>query len=306
MPSLKELRQRKKSIQSTRKITAAMKMIAAAKLKKAQENAEMARPYSHSMSLLMNNILSKHQGDLLPALVTGHLPLKNHLIIVVTSNRGLCGGFNGAVVRRAHHVIKEEKRSGKNVFLICVGRKGRDQLKNEYKDQILDTFESVDQPRYHHAHHIASKVLNLFDGRVFDSCSIIYNKFVSVLVQNVTIQPLIPFVLTQSDHTHSHHPHSHHHGGQGNKEVKNQGIYEYEPGQEEVLKALLPRNFRVQLYKALLESTAGEQGARMAAMDGATRNADDMIRKLDLYYNRTRQACITKELIEVISGAGAV
>ncbi|MGI4851545.1 MAG: F0F1 ATP synthase subunit gamma [Janthinobacterium lividum] len=298
MPSLKELRIRKKSVQATKKITSAMKLIAGAKLRRAQEKAQAARPYA----ALMSQMLVKLVGGKAPQtgvsnLLTGSGQNKVSLIIVATSNRGLCGGFNSSIVRHVRRLILMRKSQGQDVKLICIGRKGYEQLKREYRNIIIEIFEAFDKPSFYEARRIADLVLDLFNQQGFDSCSIVYNKFISALSQKVTEHRLIPYTaletLTPQDQAVAF-------------ESSTTKPYDFEPSEQQVLDELLPKNLAVQIFGALLENMASEQGARMAAMESATRNAEDMIRALDLKYNRTRQAFITKELIEIISGAEAL
>lgn len=304
MPSLKSLRSRIKSVQSTKKITAAMKMIAAAKLRKAQEKAQAARPYAVYMAQILGD-LSSAQKDLknAPKLLMGNGNNQRHLILVLTSNRGLCGGFNSSIVRKAKSLALDLKQQGKEVMFYCIGRKSYDQLRREFESAILARKSAFTNPAYADADAITRDLIKRFDHGEFDVCSLVYNRFISPLKQEVTVHRLIPFTPLADDFKlfKLNTPIGSSHQGTGIKSV-----YEYEPDQDEVLHALLPKNITVQLFRALLENGASEHGARMAAMDGATRNANDMIRNLTLTFNRTRQAYITKELIEIISGAEAL
>jgi F-type H+-transporting ATPase subunit gamma len=292
MPSLKDLKVRINSVKSTQKITAAMKMVAAAKLRRAQEQAEAARPYAERMDRMLGSLASAMAGrEGAPALLIGTGKDQTHLIVVMTSDRGLCGGFNSTIVRGARRMIRELLSAGKNVKIICVGRKGRDQLKRDFGKLIIESFDDVGRPRlsYADADRIAHRITALYEAGEFDVCTIFYNRFKSAMTQFLTAQQLIPFV------------------GAGTAVAASSDVfYEYEPDEQEILAELLPRNLGVQVFRALLENAASEQGSRMTAMDNATRNAGDMINKLTINYNRSRQAYITKELIEIISGAEAL
>jgi len=294
MPSLKDLKIRINSVKSTQKITSAMKMVAAAKLRRAQEQAEAARPYAERMERVLGSLAASMAGiDGAPALLSGTGKDQVHLVVVMTSDRGLCGGFNGTIVRGARKLIRDLKLAGKTVKIFCIGRKGRDQMRREFANDIIGTIEDVGRPRlsFDAAEAVALRIRHMFDAGEFDVCTLIYNKFKSAISQIVTFQQLIPFAV----------------GGAANENADAQlAQYEYEPDESAILAELLPRNIGMQVYRALLENAASEQGARMTAMDNATRNAGDMINKLTINYNRTRQANITKELIEIISGAEAV
>ena len=295
MANLKDLRSRIKSVQSTKKITSAMKMISAAKLKKAQEAAESSRPYATEMGRIMADLVEKQTStDNAPKLLVGTGSDQKHLIVVVTSNRGLCGGFNTSVGREVKKLVRSLEADQKQVQIMVVGKKGVDLLKQEHGHQVVAEHLSITNPRFFNAESIAMDIVNRFDKGDFDVCTLVYNKFISALAQEATLQQIIPFKnkVSNSNEESTVEPLA--------------SIYEYEPSQEEVLDKLLPRNIKVQIFSSLLESTASEHGARMAAMDGATRNAEDMIGNLNLTYNRTRQAVITSELIEIISGADAV
>jgi F-type H+-transporting ATPase subunit gamma len=300
MPSLKDYRDRIASVKSTRKITSAMKMVAASKLKKAQEAAEASQPYAQAMAQMLARVSAGVKpGPGAPKLLAGTGEDKIHLLIVMTSDRGLAGGFNANLVRMARQEINRLVAEGKKVKIIPVGRKGRDLLRRTDKDKIVESFTGIGAATkgivgFDDAHQVVQLVSQLFDAGEFDVCTLIYNKFVSVLTQKPTAQQLIPFAGA---------------GEQANDNVAAQIAnipYEFEPSEEEILSALLPKNLGVQVFRALLDSAAGEQAARMTAMDNATRNAGDRIKGLTLQYNRARQAYITKELIEIISGAEAV
>ncbi len=297
MPSLRDYRDRISSVKSTRKITSAMKMVAAAKLKKAQDAAERAQPYSNSMAEMMARVAG---GVTLtpssPKLLIGSGNDQNHLLIVMTSDRGLCGGFNGNLIRFAKIKTKQLLKEGKNVQLITIGRKARDILKRDHADLIIKSFTGIggkDKINFNDVNEISGYMLGLFEEGQFDVCHLVYNEFKSVLSQPPQIQQLIPFSLPTV-----------------NNEIKSEdGLkspYTFEPEEEALLAELLPKNISMQIFRALLDSAAGEQAARMTAMDNATRNAGEMIDDLSLQYNRARQAYITKELIEIISGAEAV
>ncbi|AWK87435.1 F0F1 ATP synthase subunit gamma [Azospirillum thermophilum] len=294
MPSLKDLKNRIASVQSTRKITSAMKMVAASKLRRAQEQAEAARPYAERMGRMLASLASNVQDSGNgPKLMTGTGSDTVHLLVVISSDRGLCGAFNSSIVREARRQILRLQGEGKTVKVLTVGRKARDQIRREFGSLIVASYEDIGRRRlsFADADMITDKVLSLFDEGEFDVCSVIYNKFKSAISQIVTLQQLIPFAVTATEEA-------------AGAEAK--AIYEFEPDEEQILTELLPRNLSIQIYRALLESAASEQGARMTAMDNATRNAGDMINKLTITYNRTRQAYITKELIEIISGAEAI
>ena len=294
MPSLKSFRVRIASVKSTQKITSAMKMVAAAKFRRAQEQALAARPYAERMARMLGSLAGAVSSAEGPRLLAGTGADKTHLVVVATSDRGLCGAFNSSIVRGARQFIRQLLADGKTVKILCVGRKGRDQLRRDYAKLIVETIEDVGKRRlaFSDAERVTGRILKRFDEGDFDVCTVFYNRFRSAISQIVTKQQLIPFQVeaTQSPAAGD----------------DNLAVYEFEPDEEEILANLLPRNLAVQIYRALLENAASEQGARMTAMDNATRNAGDMIKKLSLQYNRTRQASITKELIEIISGAEAV
>jgi F-type H+-transporting ATPase subunit gamma len=299
MPSLKDLRVRINSVKSTRKITSAMKMVAAAKLRRAQEQAEEARPFAERMERMLGSLagaLSSAEGA--PPMLAGTGRDQVHLVIVATGDRGLCGAFNSSIVREARRQIRQLLVEGKKVKIFCIGRKARDQLRREFEAMIVDTITDFQRPRlsYDTAARIAERIAAMFQAGEFDVAKIVYNRFRSAIAQIVTVQQLIPFAPPAAP--------------AGDAAVADDGgipaVYEYEPDEEQILAELLPRNLAVQVYRALLENNASEHGARMTAMDNATRNATDMIGKLTLVYNRSRQAAITKELIEIISGAEAL
>ena len=299
MPSLKDLRVRIGSVKSTQKITSAMKMVAAAKLRRAQEQAEASRPYAERMARMLGALAeaSKDKAGA-PALIAGTGKDDVHLLIVATADRGLCGGFNSSIVRETRRSIEELQGHGKTVKILCIGRKGRDQLRRDYGSLILETIEDVTKPRpsYDKAAAIADKVFALFEAGEFDVATIVYARFKSAMSQIVTKQQLIPFVHVEEESEEEE-------AGSG---LAPGSVYDYEPNEERILDQLLPQNVTVQIFKAILENNASEQGARMTAMDSATRNAGDMIKRLTLVYNRTRQAIITKELIEIISAKEAI
>jgi F-type H+-transporting ATPase subunit gamma len=293
MPSLKDLRVRINSVKSTQKITSAMKMVAAAKLRRAQERAVAARPYAERMERVLRSLAASMAGqEGAPALLAGTGRDAVHLVVVMTSDRGLCGGFNSTIVRSARRLIRDLRSDGKQVKVLCVGRKGRDQLRRDFSSLIIGTIEDIAKPRltFDAADRVARRIAGMFEAGEFDVCTIIYNRFKSAMTQIVTTLQLIPLAAEGPA------PET---GGAG-------ASYEYEPDEETILSELLPHNLSVQIYKALLENGASEEGARMTAMDSATRNAGDMINRLTINYNRSRQAYITKELIEIISGAEAV
>lgn len=293
MPSLKDLRVRINSVKSTRKITSAMKMVAASKLRRAQVAAEQARPFAERMERMLGALAGSLAGQAgAPALLAGTGKDDVHLLVVVTSDRGLCGGFNSSIARNARNLINDLLRDGKTVKVLCVGRKGRDQLRRDFAKLIGESFEGLGRKgiTFAEADKVADKITAMFEAGEFDVCTVIYNKFKSAISQVPTRQQLIPFAVPE--------------GSEAAGGVR--ALYEFEPSEEGILEDLLPRNLAIQIFRALLESFASEQGARMNAMDNATRNAGDMINRLTLRYNRTRQAQITKELIEIISGAEAL
>jgi len=293
MPSLKEFRNRIVSVKSTRKITSAMKMVAASKLRRAQSHAEASQPYASRMSGMLSRLVAAVDiNEFSPVLLGGTGNQNVHLLVVITSDRGLCGGFNGQIARLARQKVRDLLDADKEVKILCVGRKGRDVLKREYAGNIIHTFEGLGRKRlaFSDALQVSQYVIDMADRRDFDVCTILYNQFKSVMTQLPTTQQLVPFAVHAAEE----------------KVTGPKALYEFEPSEESILESLLPRNLAVQIFRALLDSAAGEQAARMTAMDNATRNAGDMINKLTLRYNRARQAYITKELIEIISGAEAV
>jgi F-type H+-transporting ATPase subunit gamma len=293
MPSLKDLRNRIASVKATQKITKAMQMVAAAKLRRAQEAALAARPFSQRMDAVLAN-LATAMGNLpgAPQLLTGTGSSGSHLLVVCTAERGLCGAFNASIARLAREHIDRILSEGNSVKILCVGRKGFDILKRNYGRMIIDTIElrGVRQLSFANARAIADRILGLFDAAEFDVCTLFYAEFKSVITQVPRALQIIPVKVADD----------------GSAPAGPGAVYEYEPSEEEILADLLPRNIAVQVFRALLENAASEQGARMSAMDNATRNAGDMINRLTLSYNRQRQAQITKELIEIISGAEAL
>ena len=289
MANLKDLKTRINSVKSTQKITSAMKMVAAAKLRRAQESAEANRPYSSRMQQVISGLASKASKATAPELLVGRETVKTHLLIVVSADKGLCGGFNGSIARQTRLEIRRLEEEGKSVLLYMVGKKAADNLGREITDKIFERVENLQGSNldYNKVDTVSQKILTGFSDTSFDHVSIIYNQFVNAITQNVAVTPLIPVQINEDKDT-----------GASN--------YEYEPDENELLEQLLPRNITTQIYSALLESFAAELAARMTAMDNATRNAGDMIDSLTLVYNRTRQANITKELIEIISGAEAL
>ena len=290
MASLKFLRNRIVSVKSTQKITKAMKMVAAAKLRKAQQNAENARPYSEKLnSIILNLKNSVTDMDSAPKLLVGNQKNETHLCVVLSSDRGLCGGFNTNICRKAKVFFEKVLEEGKNLKIIVVGSKANDQLKRKYNQYIIDRVSLKDEKvvSFAKAQEITDKILNLFTRNEFDVCTLFYNKFKSVIAQIPQSQQLIPVSIEEKP----------------NQQNPANSQYDYEPDENEILENLLPKNIATQIYAAFLENQASEQGSRMTAMDNATRNAGDLISKLTINYNRTRQAVITKELIEIISGA---
>ncbi len=293
MPSLKDLRNRIASVKATQKITKAMQMVAAAKLRRAQEAAEAARPYSQRMGDVLANIgAAVGDGDDTPRLMSGTGKDDTHLLVVCTAERGLCGGFNSQIARMARVHIKQLQSDGKTVKILCVGKKGADILRREFNSLIIDRVDlrEFKQIGFANADGIATKVIDLFEEGGFDVCTLFYSEFKSVISQIPTAQQLVPVRGDAS----------------ADDALASSSVYEYEPDAVSILDDLIPRNIAVQIFRALLENAASEQGARMSAMDSATRNAGEMIDKLTMSYNRQRQAQITKELIEIISGAEAL
>jgi F-type H+-transporting ATPase subunit gamma len=294
MATLKELRLRIRSIRSTQKITSAQKMVSASRLRRAQEQAEAARPYAQRMERMLNSLASSLKGQATASpLLAGTGSDQVHLLLVATSDRGLAGGFNATIIRETRRTIRALEAEGKTVKLLTLGRKGRDALRRDHGKRIVESRVEIGRPRlrFEEAQAIAETLLALYADKQFDVCTVIYNHFRSAISQIVTKQQLIPFAPPAATDT---------------PEQANRGMYEFEPEEEEILKELLPRNLAVQIYTALLDSVASEWGARMNAMDNATRNAGDIIKNLNTIYNRSRQAAITKELIEIISGAEAL
>ena len=294
MPSLKDLRVRITSVRNMRKITSAMKMVAASKLRRAQEQAQVAQPYAERMAGILARLAANYvQTPNSPKLLTGTGKDRVHLVVVVTSDRGLAGGFNANAVREARRLVQRLVAEGKEVKLLTVGRKARDLLRRDNADRLTKSFEGIGSRRvtFAEAEGVAEAIVAMYEAGEFDVCTIVYNRFKSVVTQIPTRAQLIPFALPARDAPIGNEPRS---------------VYEFEPSDDEILAELLPRNFAVQIFGALLDSAAGEQAARMTAMDNASRNAEDMIKKLTLNYNRARQASITKELIEIVSGAEAL
>ncbi len=298
MANLKDLKGRISSVKKTQKITSAMKMVAAAKLRRAQEGAERARPYAERMHRILTSI-AKSVGDTegAPKMLAG-TGGNRQLYVVCASDRGLCGGFNGSIVRETRKRLRDCAQKGIEFKIVTVGSKSRDLLRREFGDKIVASFTDIGRRgvEFDEAVEVADKVTELFEAGEFDICTVIYNKFQSAISQIVTPQQLIPFALDEAEE-------------EGEEETQSGGaraVYIFEPEEEEILEDLLPRNIATQIFQALLENSASEHGARMTAMDNATRNAGDMIDNLTMTYNRTRQAVITKELIEIISGAEAL
>ena len=295
MPSLDDLKKRIASVKSTQKITKAMKMVAAAKLRKAQEAAEQSRPYADNMKNLMDSISRGFiQTDSSRNLLTGNDEDKTYLLVLFTSERGLCGGFNSQISKSLKEKIVELQKQNKEVKIICIGKKGYDIIKRQYSELIVDTIDlsEIKSVQYGDAKEISDRIIKMYFDAEFDKCLIFYNKFKSVISQIPTEQQVVPAEIVESDNDENI--------------SRDNSFFEFEPNEKEILEELLPLNFAVQIFKALLESSASEQGSRMSAMDNASRNASDMIDSLTLFYNRSRQAVITKELIEIISGAEAV
>ena len=290
MPSLKDLKNRIGSVKSTQKITSAMKMVAAAKLRKAQDQALASRPYTSLMDNIVSKISSKTSSNSIE-LLNGKPDNKTHLLVVFSADRGLCGGFNGSITRAIRSEVKKLQQDGINVKLLMVGKKSADSLNRDYGNLFIERIDGKSaKPNFTDSEILARKIIDLFENGEFGVCKVIFNKFVSAITQEVTFKSLVPAdvkpIETDGD--------------------ENGSIYEFEPSEEEILNDLLPRNLATQLFSSQIESTASELAARMTAMDNATRNAGEMIDKLTLQYNRTRQAVITSELIEIISGAEAL
>ena len=293
MPSLKDLRLRIVSVKSTRKITSAMKMVAASKLRRAQTAAEAARPFAERMERMRGTLAGSLAGQAgAPAMLAGTGKSDVHLIVMVTADRGLCGGFNSSIVRDVRRLTAELIRDGKTVKIMPVGRKGREQIKRDFGANLIEGFEGLGRKgiTFPEADMVATKIIAMFNDGAFDVCTVVYNRFQSAIAQVVTRQQLIPFAVPAGE----------------SKAGELKATYEFEPNEEEILATLVPRNLAIQIFRSTLESQASEQGARMTAMDNATRNAGDMINGLTIKYNRSRQAQITKELIEIISGAEAL
>ena len=289
MPSLDDLRKRITSVKSTQKITKAMKMVAAAKLRKAQENAKKGRPYSEKMNnIILNLSAGVSDPHSAPKLLVGTGKQDDHLCVVLTSDRGLCGGFNTNIIKKAKNYFEKIKKEGKSLKIITVGSKGYDQLKRQYGTYIVEniSFKDSKNINYFDASKVGSLIIDKFQKNDFDVCTIFYNKFKNVISQIPQAQQIIPLESVDK-----------------NKEENLEISYEFEPDEDEILSNLLPKNISTQIFKAMLENSASEQGSRMTAMDNATRNAGDLVDKLTIQYNRSRQAAITKELIEIISGA---
>lgn len=299
MANLKDLKGRISSVKKTQKITSAMKMVAAAKLRRAQEGAENARPYAVRMNRMLTSI-AQSVGDPegAPKMLTG-TGGNRHLYVICTSDRGLCGGFNGSIAREARKRLREHRRKNEEFKILTVGRKGNGLLKGEFGDNIVQNFTDIGRRgvQFEEAVEVAKKITEMFEADEFDICTIVFNKFESAITQIVTPQQLIPFSVPEGDDSAD---------DEASSEDGPRAVFIFEPDEEDILRDLLPRNIATQVFQALLESSASEHGARMTAMDNATRNAGDMIDDLSLTYNRTRQAVITSELIEIISGAEAV
>jgi len=288
MASLDDLKKRIASVKSTQKITKAMKMVAAAKLRRAQESAEKGRPYSEKMNNIILNLSSGiSDKENAPKLLSGSGNDKVHLCVVMTSDRGLCGGFNSNIIKKAKSYFAKLVEEGKDLKIITVGSKGNDQLKRAYGDKIIAniSFKESKHANYFDAEKVSKMVIEKFEAEEFDVCTIFYNQFKNVITQIPQAQQIIPLNVENSE------------------EDKPEDSYEFEPDEDEILSNLLPKNISTQIFKAMLENSASEQGSRMSAMDNATRNAGEMVDKLTIEYNRSRQAAITKELIEIISGA---
>ncbi len=303
MPSLRQYRDRITSVKSTRKITSAMKMVAASKLKRAQEHAQASQPYAQAMAEMLARVAANVTGTNGPKLLVGTGGDKRHLLVVITSDRGLAGGFNGNLIRFARQEARKLMAEGKEVKIVTVGRKARDIMKRDLSANMIENIVNLGGKKrlnFADARVISDIVMREFNAERFDVCTLIYNQFVNVMVQKPSAQQLIPFKVAApaiSNQNSKNAP----------EQVKGPvSPYSFEPEEEEILKKLLPKNLSIQIFRALLDSSAGEHAARMTAMDAATRNAGDMIKRLSLEYNRARQASITKELIEIISGAEAV
>lgn len=303
MPSLKSLRNRINSVKSTRKITSAMKMVAASKLKRAQSKAEAARPYALSLGKMLKAVLATTSPDVVGSKLMSTGGDRVQLLVVISSDRGLCGGFNGNLIRHLRAKIVALETEGKVVKLITIGRKAKQLLMRDYGSKIVHSYQNLGKNiPFAEVQAIGETILGMLEKGEFDQCHFVFNEFISVISQEVRIKQVIPFSAESTERKTANKNHK-------AELIEDKAVseqYEFEPDEETILESLLPKNFLIQLYQAVLESAAGEQGARMSAMDNATRNAGDMIKKLTLNYNRTRQAVITKELIEIISGAEAV
>ena len=289
MPSLDDLKKRISSVKSTQKITKAMKMVASAKLRKAQENAEKGRPFSEKMNNIILNLSNAiTDKDSASKFLVGTGKTNVHLCVVITADRGLCGGFNTNICRKAKSYFENILKEGKTLKIFTVGSKGYDQLKRAYGQYIIEkiNYKNIKKLTYKEAEDVAAKIIKLFNDSQFDVCAIFYNKFKNIITQIPQAQQIIPIESPAKV-----------------EEKKSESFYEFEPEEDEILNDLLPRNISTQIFKAFLENAASEQGSRMTAMDSATRNAGDLVDKLTINYNRSRQAAITKELIEIISGA---
>ena len=303
MSNLKDLKVRINSVKSTQKITSAMKMVAAAKLRRAQEGAEAARPFASRMERMVAAVGDSIAGiDGAPKMLAGTGKKDTHLIVACTADRGLCGGFNSSIAREVRKMVINLKAEGKTVKILCVGRKGRDNLKRDYESNIIDTIEGIGKSsvEYTEATDVADRITAMFDEDDFDICTIVFNRFQSAMTQIPTAQQLIPFAAPEAEEEKN---------GETAPKATDEGpfpIFIFEPEEQDILSELLPRNIGVQIFQALLESAASEHGARMTSMDNATRNAGEMIDKLSIIYNRTRQAAITTELVEIVSGAEAL
>ena len=303
MSNLKDLKVRINSVKSTQKITSAMKMVAAAKLRRAQEGAEAARPFASRMERMVAAVGDSIAGiEGAPKMLAGTGKQDTHLIVACTADRGLCGGFNSSIAREVRKMVINLKAEGKTVKILCIGRKGRDNLKRDYESNIIDTIEGIGKSsvEYTEATDVADRITAMFDEDDFDICTIVFNCFQSAMTQIPTAQQLIPFAAPEAEEEKN---------GETAPKATDEGpfpIFIFEPEEQDILSELLPRNIGVQIFQALLESAASEHGARMTSMDNATRNAGEMIDKLSIIYNRTRQAAITTELVEIVSGAEAL
>ena len=303
MSNLKDLKVRINSVKSAQKITSAMKMVAAAKLRRAQEGAEAARPFASRMERMVAAVGDSIAGiDGAPKMLAGTGKQDTHLIVACTADRGLCGGFNSSIAREVRKMVINLKAEGKTVKILCIGRKGRDNLKRDYESNIIDTIEGIGKSsvEYTEATDVADRITAMFDEDDFDICTIVFNCFQSAMTQIPTAQQLIPFAAPEAEEEKN---------GETAPKATDEGpfpIFIFEPEEQDILSELLPRNIGVQIFQALLESAASEHGARMTSMDNATRNAGEMIDKLSIIYNRTRQAAITTELVEIVSGAEAL